>query len=189
MADPFTLGTAGLAASAIGGGVSAGSSILGGFNKSAMMKYQAGVARINQNIDTQNAEYERNIGEVKAQQSGMKSRFQAGEILTTQAASGINVNSGSNKAVQTSQSELGAHDQDVIRANAAKQAFGYDVKAAQEGSQASMYAAGAKQSVTEGLIKGGGTILGTATSVADKWLWGQQKGIWGNSSSADEDDA
>lgn len=175
------LGTAGIASSVLGGGLSAVSSIFGGQNKSKMLQYQAGLARVNQQIQTQNAEYERNVGEVKAQQSGMASRFQAGNILTTQAASGINVNSGSNKAVQGSQADLAVHDQDVIRANAAKRAFGYDVEATQEGAKASMYDVGAGEAKTEGNIKAAGSILGTASSVADKWLYGQQKGLWASS--------
>lgn len=175
------LGTVGLATSAGGGLLSGISSIFGGLNKSSMLRYQAGIARQNQQIQSQNAEYERNVGEVKAQQSGMASRFQAGQILTTQAASGINVNSGSNKLVQQSQEDLAAHDQDVIRANAAKKAFGFDVEAAQEGSKASMYDIGASEAKTEGAVKAAGTFLGTAASVSDKWLWGQQKGMWGNS--------
>lgn len=188
MANPFTLGAGGMAISALGGGLSAGSSILGGINKSSQLKYQAGIARMNQQVMSQNAEYERAVGERKAQQSGMKSRFEGGQILTTQAASGINVNSGSNKLVQDSQKDLAVHDQDVIRANAAKKAFGYDVEAVQEGSKASMYDKGASNAKTEGFIKAGGTLLGTATSVADKWLWGQQKGLW-NKQAVDEDAA
>lgn len=178
-----------MALTALGGAGSAGASILGGYQKSSMLRYQAGIARMNQNVMTQNAEYERNVGELKAQTSGMKSRFEGGEILAGQAASGVNVNSGSNKAVQDSQKDLAVHDQDVIRANAAKKAFGYDIEATQEGAKATMLDRGSDNAKREGFIKAGGTLLGTATSVADKWLWGKQKGIWGNDSAADEDDA
>jgi predicted RNA-binding protein len=97
--------------------------------QSNMYQYQAGMAQINKQIDEQNAAYARSVGEVEAQKSGMRSRFQLGGIKVAKAAGNIDVNSGSAREVQDSQEAIGQHDQSIIRSNAARQAYGYDVEA------------------------------------------------------------
>src|ERR1700744_3774500 len=65
--------------------------------------YQAGVAQINSKIDLQNADYARSQGETQAMQYGLKAGQTAANIKNQQAASGLDVNSGSAVAVQQSQ--------------------------------------------------------------------------------------
>lgn len=94
--DPVTGGIA-LATSAIGGVLGAAGQAKQSAAQSQMYQYQAGLAAQNEAIAKSNANYALMQGETQAQQSGMKSRFQQGQIRTGEAASGFDVNSGSNK--------------------------------------------------------------------------------------------
>lgn len=179
----FPIGAVALGATALGGLVSAGGSLMQGAAQKKMYDYQAGVAQINKKIALQNSDYAKQVGEVQAQQSGMKSRFQAGQIKTAQAASNLDVNSGSAKDVQESQAELGQHDQAIIRSDAAKKAYGYQVEATQQTAQSQIDTFAGKNSQTAGEIGAVSSILGASSSVSSKWLQGQSSGIWGGSDS------
>lgn len=170
--DPISLGTmfaVSMAASGAGAGVSAFGKLSEGAANQGMYQYQSGVAALNHKIALQNADYERKVGEVKAQEMGMKTRFQMGETKVAQAAGNIDVSRGSAAAVRDSEHELGLHDQATTRANAARRAYGYDVEAAQDTAQMRMYSEAASQSRRAGEISAISSILGGASSVSDKW--------------------
>ena len=174
----------GMVSSALGGAVSAGGSLMQGQAAGEMGRYKAAVAGINSKIMRQNADYERGIGEHEAQRSGMKSRFEAGRIRATKAASGLEVNSGSNELVQDSQHAIGLHEQRTLRANAARKAFGYETEAGQFETQAKIYEAEGENAETAGKIGAISSILGAASSVSSKWLQGRQLGMFGSDSKA-----
>lgn len=168
-------------------------------------KYQAGVAEVNKEISKANATYARDVGEVEASDAGMKIHADLGEMIAQQGSSGISVHSGSSTKVRESMILIGQHSQDVIRASAAKKAYGYDIEAMQYGAQADVYrftaeaheaqaadamtAAGmTKQSLgleqqAMGLVDSAksmnimGSLVGTAGSVASKWSEGDYKGL------------
>src|SRR5262245_61207241 len=139
MADPATLAIIALTTQAAGSAVGAAGSIFSGFAQSSMYKYQAGVAAVNQKIAKQNADYSREIGENKAEVSGMKTRQIVGKTKATQAASGFQAEGGSASDVRESEHMLGMSEQDTIRANAAKAAYGHDVEAMNFGAQSQLY--------------------------------------------------
>lgn len=173
-----TIGSIGTGASAAGGIVGAiGNLISGGANKK-MYDYQAGIAKINQKNALQDADYARSVGETEAQTSGMKTRFTLGKIVSTQAASGLDVNSGSNQRVQEGEQAIGTHDESVIRSSAAKRAYGYEVEAATDSAQAQVYTMAGKQAQTAGQIGAATSILGSASSVAGKWLDASKVGLY-----------
>ena len=167
MADPFTIM---MVASVAGSALKAGGDIYKGFADSAAYKYQAGVAGVNQKIALQNADYSRAVGEFKAEQSGMKSRGEAGKIKAIQSASGLRADMGSAQQVQESQHMLGESEQNVIRANAAKAAYGHEVEALNFGAQSNLYSMAAKTSKVSGFINAGSSILGGASSTTDKYM-------------------
>src|SRR5262249_6943228 len=134
----------------------------------------AAVARINEQIAKQNADYERAVGEVQAQEVGMKGRFQAGKIVTSQAASGFSVASRSSREVQESQREIIQHDEATVRANAAHRAYGQEVQAMQHEAQARADEYAADYAKTAGYIGAAASILGGASNVSSKWLQYQQ---------------
>jgi len=168
-------------------------------------KYQAAVADMNKEISEANAVYAREVGEVEAQQAGMKARSELGEMTAAQGASGIDVNVGSAVKVRESMIEIGDYSQKIVRASAAKKAYGYDVEAMQYGAQADIYRYTATQNEAQAAesLKGAamtrqglglqqqamglvgkaeginimGSLVGAAGSVADKWSSATSSGL------------
>jgi len=169
-------------------------------------KYRAAVAKINADIAKQNATYERDVGEISAQQSGMKSRAELGAMKAQQGASGIAINSDTATHVRESMIELGMYDQMMIRSNAARRAYGFEAEATQDLAQADLYRyeSGMQLAQKENALTAAGmtreTIplqrqamslagqagaLGAQTSminmvgsVASKWMQGKQLGMF-----------
>jgi len=176
MADPISLTAIGLTAA--GAGVGAFGANYKGQAEANMYQYQAGVAQVNQQIALQNADYAIAVGESQSQASGMQTRAQIGETRAQQGAAGLDVNSGSAAAVRDSEEKIGEYNQAVIRSDAAKRAYGYQVEAESQASQAELDRMGAQTSRTSGYINAVSTILGGASSVSNKWLDASRLGIF-----------
>lgn len=183
--DPVSIGVIGLGATALGGAVNAFGNWFGGQTKGAYYDYQAGIAQMNAAVARQNAQYALYAGEVKAQQSGMKARFQIGQARADQGASGLDVNSGSAAQVREGMFKVAQQDQSIIRSNASKIAYGYQVDAASKEAEATLDRYAASTSRTAGTIAAVGSLLGTSGSLASKWEAGKTSGLWG--SRAEED--
>lgn len=183
MADPVTLSTIGIGASAGGGALSAVGSIFGGKSQKSMYDYQSSLAKLNADIDRQNAEWELTKGEQEATQYGMKAGQQFAAIRTAQGASNLDVNSGSALDVQNSQRRITQMDNATIRANAGKAAYDYTVRATADENQAKLYTAAGENARTAGYLNAASSIIGTAGSVSSKWLQAKTAGIYGGSDS------
>src|SRR5215471_531954 len=149
--DPFS--AVALGATIAGGATSAFGSVMGGQAQAGMYQYQAGLARMNAQIQRQNAIYATQRYEAEAMQSGMKTRQQIGDTLTRQAASGIDVNAGSGIQVRRSEQELGTYDQAVQRSNAARAAYGARAQGLMDIEQGRLDEYGARTSTMAGNIK------------------------------------
>src|SRR5215475_8493467 len=158
-----------IAATLAAGEVSAYGSYAGGQAQAGMYQYQAGLARMNAQIQRQNAVYATQRGEAEAMQSGMKTREQIGETLTRQAASGIDVNAGSGVAVRRSEQELGTYDEATLRSNAAVKAYGARAQGLMDESQATLDEFAARNDIRAGQISAASSILGGIGSVSGKW--------------------
>lgn len=172
-----------MGASGSGGLISAVGSIMSGNAQAAAYQYQAGVAQINKQIADQNADYARYAGEVEAQQGGMKTRALLGTTVAQQGAGGLAIGSGSQGRVTDSIREVGAEDVGIIRSNAAKRAYGYEVEAAGQQAQIGLDQMAASQAKTAGYINAFSSILGAGGSVASKWSQAGSAGIFGGSDS------
>lgn len=170
MADPATLATISIGASAAGGLTKAFGSFFGGEAQSSMYQYQASVAQVNKKIAEQNADYAIKAGESTAQREGMKGRYEFGAMKTGRAASGFQVGTGSNAKMLESKEAINTYNQSVIRSNAAKQAYGYKIDAMTAASQAQLYTMAASNAETAGIIEGIGSLVGGAGSVSSKWF-------------------
>lgn len=179
MADPVTLAAISIGSSVIGGGLAAYGAQQKGTAESNMYTYQSGVAQLNKQIADQNAQYATAAGEVSAQTAGMRTRAQIGATKADQAASGIDVNKGSAVDTRVSEAEIGSANVATIRANAAREAYGYRVGGAQAEAQSGLDLYAAKTSRTAGNIGALSSILGTAGSVSSKWLQFKNQGIGG----------
>src|SRR6266403_1827239 len=136
MADPFTWAAVGAGSSLLGGIFGAAGAEQKGAADQAMYNYQAGVAKLNQRIALQNASYAQEAGGSAAFQSGLKTAFTRGQQMVDQAGSGIEVGSGPAAGVRKSTTDLGIYDQNLIRTNFAKKAYGFEVEAATKGTEA-----------------------------------------------------
>lgn len=184
MANPSQIAGAGMGAAAGGSILSAFGSLSSGVANSNMYAYQAGVAKLNQQIDTQNAEFAQQTGEQQARQFGFSASGKQGQIKVAQASGNFDVRSGSNAQVQASQRMLNTIDLDTIRSTAAKIAYGFTEQGAIAGSQESLYSSAAGNALAAGGIGAATSILGGASSVSSMWLKGNQVGLWNNSGSS-----
>lgn len=179
MADPFSLAVGTLGATAAGGILGAIGSTTSGDAQQQMYQYQAGVARMNAQLAKQDANYSLAAGEVEAEQSGMRTRA---EIGATRAGFGAgNVAGGSTNRVIQSETEIGQQNQGIIRANAAKRAYGFNVSSAADTAQAGAFTTAGQYAQEGGELGATQSIIGAAGSVSSKWLqMGQEFGPSGN---------
>lgn len=178
MADPVTMmAGAGIGTSALGGIMGAGASREAASASASASRYQAAVALLNAKIARQNADYASVSGEQEAMRYGMGARQRAGEIVSAQSASGLDVTSGSNKLVQDSQHLVSEMDMAQIRQNAAKTAYDYRVQAGMHTAEAMAQVMGANNAVRQGRTAAMSSIIGGASSVADKWLRMNEYGL------------
>lgn len=161
-----TLGTI----ASIGGGLlGAIGSIAQGNASANAAEYQAKVAENNAQIARQNQEWSERSAITNEAAQGMKTRAQLGAIKAAQAASGVDVNTGSAVDVRSSAAELGQLDAINIRANAAREAYGYGTQAQGFTDQAALDRSTAGNARTAGYIGAGTSLLGGAASAASNY--------------------
>jgi hypothetical protein len=177
--DPATLATVSLAGSVLSAGVGAFGALQSASAQSAAAKYQAQVAQNNQIIAQQNAAQAAQAGRSQAQAQDYANRARMGGIIAAEGASGIDTGAGSSKEVQASAAQLGRLDTANIMQRAMLQARQYNVQAMSEGAQAQLDTMQARQAQTAGLFSAAGSLLGGASSFADKWAKFQTAGVPG----------
>ena len=170
MADPVTLAAGSMAVGAAGSVIQGLGAKSSADAQSAMFTYQAGVARANQVIADQNSKWETQSGEVEAQQAGLRAEDERSKSTVAAAAGNINVTTGSPVQVGKSITEIGGENQAIVRANAAKRAYGATIEGFEQGAQANIYDAAAKNSKAAGDIAELSSFIGGAGNVANKWL-------------------
>ena len=185
MADPVTagIGAAGIGMSLLGGITGAAGAAQSGQAQAEQLTYKAGLAKLNADIEHQNANYAMLQGEESAAKYGIRAREQAGAIKAAQASSNLDVNTGSAKQVQESQHTVSKLDMDTIRNNAARTAWNYEAQAKGFEGQSMLDTLAAKDVRRATPINVASSLLSAGGSVASKWLQGSQQGIFGNSSS------
>lgn len=182
MADPATMGAIAIGSSLISGGLGAAGASTSAVASADSFNFKAGIAKLNSDIDKQNASWAINSGAIKAENYGLKAGQEIADTKIVQAASGLDVNSGSKEAVRDSQQSVAKYDQGTIRADAAHTAHGYEVKAAADSAEASMDTAAASNASKAGKLGILSSLIGTASSVASKWTQGNTIGMWSGSS-------
>jgi hypothetical protein len=171
---------AGLSAAAglAGAGVSAYGQMQSASANKQNLYYQAQVAQNNAKLQQQNADQEMQTGEVQAGNQGLKTAEQVGTTKAGQAASGVDVNSGSSVAVRAGEAELGMVDQGTVLSNASRRAYGFQVGAASDLAQSQLDVAGGKQAGAAGPIAAAGSLLSGAASVGRAYAgWKNATGV------------
>lgn len=165
----MSLAAAGLALSAVGTAVGVAGAVQQGKAAKSQAAYQAQINRNNAIVAEQNAEYAVKAGQQQAMTESLKGAAAVGGIKAAQGASGINVNTGSAVNVQESEREKNKLDVETVIHNAELKAYGYRAQARDFENQATLNEAEGKQAEKAGYIKGLGTILSGAGSVAGGW--------------------
>lgn len=158
-----------LAAGIGGAGVTAAGKLEAGAAAANAANYQAEVARNNAIIAQQNADYAIKSGQVQAANQSMKGRAISGKIKANQAASGVDVNTGSAVDVQQSQREVNKLDTDTVLNNAELKAYGYRSDASNFTAQAGLDEMQAEQAPIGAAFDAAGGLLSSASSVGGKW--------------------
>jgi hypothetical protein len=153
------LAIAGTAVTAIG-------TIQQGVAQKNALQYQSQVAQNNAIIAAQNAENASEVSQQKVASTAMKEAAVGGEIKAAQAAGGVDVNTGSNKAVQVSQRQLGKLDTLTEQEKGQQQVYGYRTQQANFQAQSGLYAYEGPQALTGAELGAAGTALGSAS----KWF-------------------
>ena len=180
MADPLTImAGVSMAASAAG----AITSFLGakeqGGAEQQMYQYKAAVAQQNQRVAAQNAQNAIVQGGNLAMFSGMKAAQQMGLITAEQAASGIALTGGSAADVRKGQLMGAQTEQAQIRNEAAWRAHGFQVEGLTQQEAATMDIMSGQTAKTAAGYQEASSLLGGASSVADKWMKFNQQGVPG----------
>lgn len=172
---------------------SAGSAVMGAMGaaagaraQAAQANYQAAIARFNQKIALQNRDYQLAKGETEAQLYGRQAEQRMAQIRARIGASGVDIGSGSPQDVLTSQQLVTDTDMRQIRANAARAAYGEEIKGVEAGAQADMYTQASKNIQSAAPWAVAGSLLSGVASVSSKWLQGSQMGLWSGSYSGSD---
>ena len=177
--DPASLAIASLAATAVSSVVGTVGAVSTGIANSNAANYQAVVARNNQTIASQNAQQSAAAGATASQARDFRTRAVLGEVTAAQSASGIDTNSGSSREVRQSVDELGRLDTATIMHNAMLQSGAYADQAMNFGAQSTLDTSTASNALAAGGIGAGSSLLGGASSFADKWLRYRTQGVEG----------
>lgn len=150
----------GWAAAAVAAAVSAYGAVSTSEAQASEAKYQSRVADNNAIIAQQNASWAAQAGNAQAEQKQLQTRAKVGGIVAAEAASGLDVNSGTALDVRSSASELGELDAINIRSNAARTAYGYNVQSTSDQNQSQLDNFAASSDITSGEIKAGSSAIG-----------------------------
>ncbi len=170
--DPVTL--TGLA---IGGAVlGAAGKLEEGSAKAQAANYQAQVAENNKVIALQNSTWAMESGTAKEAAQDMRTRAGVGTLKAKQAASGVDLRTGSSKDVSDAAAALGTLDAMTIRSNTAREAYGYEVAAGSEEAKANLSRMEAEHAETAGEIGAASSLLSGASSAFGKYKAWQNVG-------------
>lgn len=162
-----SLGTVLQTASAIGGGLSA--------FQSAM--FQSQVAKQNAAEAMREAQSAQKAGDQAVQTSQQKTAALLGAQTAQMAASGLDLSSGSPADVQGDTMRAGAQDAATIRQNYYDRVRGYVTDANNFSTEAAAAKAKGYGDLAQGILKGGSSLLGGASSLSAKWSSFQRLGL------------
>lgn len=170
MCEPTTIV---LIASAVIGGVSAYSA---SETRKETASYQAKVAANNAKVAEWQAADAKERGDQAAATVRRKYAALQGTQVASLAARGLDISEGSANAILTDTDFFGEYDQNVTRSNAAREAYGYKVRAGNflADSAASRAMSDAEDPLLSGVLTGAGTFLGSGEgrTVAARWFGG-----------------
>lgn len=171
-----TVGEIGTGLNLVGGAIGAAGAIKASNASASAAKYNSQVASQNSQQAIQNANLTSASGSVAAGNESLKTRALVGSEVANEAASGLDVNSGSPVDVRGSTRSLGELDALTVRSNATREAYGYQVESASQKGQAGLDKSEATSDLTSGYVNAGSTLLGSAGTAATNFAKFQLQG-------------
>lgn len=158
-----------LAAGIAGAGISAVGAVEQGQATANAATFSAEVAKNNALIADYNAQHAIQAGQTQAAGQSLKGAAAGGKIKAGQAASGIDVNSGSALNVQQSERETAKLDTETVLSNAKLQEYGYRSQETSFKAQSELDKLTAEQAPIGATIGAGGSLLSNASGLGFKW--------------------
>lgn len=137
---------------------------------SAASGYQAEVARRNMQVMEWNAQRAQQEGQAEEDKARLRTAQIKGAQRAALASQGGDVNEGSNLDILGDTERAGETDALTIRSNAALRAYGFRVQGANAGAQAGLFDMASANATANLPFSVGSTLLGGASSLADKWM-------------------
>ncbi len=164
------VGTAvGAAVGLIGGAVTAFGQYMGMQAQSKNAAFQAQVAANNAAIAKRNYALQIQSGEETSANQEMQLRSTLGTQKSQQAASGVDVNTGSSVASRAGTAQVGTLDVLTARSNNARQAYGYEVAATSDTAESQLLTAESQQAGAAAPIAATGSLLSSASTVGGNY--------------------
>lgn len=141
-------------------------------NAKDMAQYRSEVAANNASVADQQAADAKARGDVAAAETRRKYAALMGTQRAALAARGLDITDGSANATLQDTAYFGATDEITVRANAAREAWGYKVRATNFAGDAAAYQAqaDAENPLLSAGLAGGQTLFGSANAVNAKWM-------------------
>ena len=139
---------------------------------------QAQIAAQNAVLANRAAGQTMEAGNIASWNKGLQTRQQIGTQETTQAASGIDVNSGSAAAVRAGTREVGMADALTIRANAANAAYGQEVQANSDINQANLDVYGAQNAKKAAQLQADAGLINGVSTAGGQFAAMQKSGAY-----------
>lgn len=174
-----------LLATAIGAGVSAYGAKQQGIAESNQANYQAAVARNNQIVANQYATTELQRGQVLEGEKREQTAQTISNIRAAVGASGLDVASGSALRLQSDTAKVGELDAQTIRNNSQRAAYGYQVQGMNYGATAGLEDAEARNAARSGNLGMWSSIIGGASTVANRWANFANAGVFSGGTGGD----
>lgn len=131
-------------------------------------EYGAAVARNNQILAAQYAQAEKDKGQVLEDVKRQETAQRISGIRAAGGASGLDVNSGTSLDLQSDTARLGEFDALTIRDNAARAAYGYQVKGVDYANEATLDMMRASDAKAAGTLAAWSSVIGTASKYASR---------------------
>lgn len=164
----------------VGQVLSAGAQVLGAVAQYGNSNYQAAIANNNAVIAGYNAKEAADAGQIAAQTQSMRGADLLGKVKASQAANGVDVNSGSAVDVQVGAREESVFNANTTEHNALLQAYGYRVQQQSDLAQAKLDQAQGTQELVGGILGASGSLISGANATGFS-LGGTGSGAGGSS--------
>lgn len=169
MCEPSTALIAVAGVTAASGGLTAYGQVQEGKAAERAGRYRAQVARNNSIRAQQAAADARRRGELEAQRIAEQNRQLRGRQRVAAAALGQDVNEGSAALLQEDTLQISGREQQIARANAARESAGLLAQAENFQAEGELERFKGLSARRASKLAAGGTLLGTAGSVAKTW--------------------